>query len=206
MSTAKIALLTGGSRGLGKDMALKLAQQGIDVILTYRSQQAEAAAVVAAIEALGRRAVALPLNVADTSTFAAFFTQLTTVLTDTFGTGNIDFLINNAGTGLILPFAETTEAQVDELLNQHFKGVYFLTQRALRLLRDGGRIINITSVAARVAYAGNSVYASVKGALDVLTRQLALELGSRGITVNAVAPGAVFGGGAMQDTPEIRAG
>jgi NAD(P)-dependent dehydrogenase (short-subunit alcohol dehydrogenase family) len=205
MHTAKIALLTGGSRGLGKDMALKLAQQGIDVILTYRSQQAEAAAVVAAIEALGRRAVALPLNVADTSTFAAFFTQVTTVLAETFGTSNIDFLINNAGTGLILPFAETSEAQVDELLNQHFKGVYFLTQRALRLLRDGGRIINITSVAARVAYAGNSVYASVKGALDVLTRQLALELGSRGITVNAVAPGAVFGGGAMQDTPEIRA-
>jgi NAD(P)-dependent dehydrogenase (short-subunit alcohol dehydrogenase family) len=204
MRTAKIALLTGGSRGLGKDMALKLAQQDIDVILTYRSQQAEAAAVVAVIEALGRRAVALPLNVADTSTFD-FFTQVTTVLAETFGTSNIDFLINNAGTGLILPFAETTEAQVDELLNQHFKGVYFLTQRALRLLRDGGRIINITSVAARVAYAGNSVYASVKGALDVLTRQLALELGSRGITVNAVAPGAVFGGGAMQDTPEIRA-
>jgi NAD(P)-dependent dehydrogenase (short-subunit alcohol dehydrogenase family) len=205
MSTAKIALLTGGSRGLGKDMALKLAQQGIDVILTYRSQQAEAAAVVAAIEALGRRAVALPLNVADTSTFEVFFTQVSNVLADKFGTSKVDFLINNAGTGLILPFAETTEAHFDELLNQHFKGVYFLTQRALRLLRDGGRIINITSVAARVAYAGNSVYASVKGALDVLTRQLALELGSRGITVNAVAPGAVFGGGAMQDTPELRA-
>jgi NAD(P)-dependent dehydrogenase (short-subunit alcohol dehydrogenase family) len=205
MSTSKIALLTGGSRGLGKDMALKLAQQGTDIILTYRSQQAEAAAVVAAIEALGRRAVALPLNVADTSTFAAFFTQVTHVLADTFGTDKVDFLINNAGTGLLVPFAETTEAQFDELLNQHFKGVYFLTQRALPLLRDGGRIINITSAAARVAYAGNSVYASVKGALEVLTRQLALELGSRGITVNAVAPGAVFGGGAMPDSPEIRA-
>ena len=205
MSTAKIALLTGGSRGLGKDMALKLAQQGIDVILTYRSQQAEAAAVVAAIEALGRRAVALPLEVGDTRTFDAFFTQVTSVLAATFSTDKIDFLINNAGTGLLVPFAETTEAQVDELLNQHFKGAYFLTQRALRLLRDGGRIINITSVAARVAYVGNSVYASVKGALDVLTRQLALELGSRGITVNAVAPGAVFGGGAMPDTPEMRA-
>ena len=205
MHTTKIALLTGGSRGLGKDMALKLAQQGIDVILTYRSQQAEAAAVVAAIEALGRRAVALPLNVADTSTFAAFFTQVATVLAATFGTDKVDFLINNAGTGLLVPFVETTEAQVDELFNQHFKGVYFLTQRALGLLRDGGRIINITSAAARVAYAGNSVYASVKGALEVLTRQLALELGSRGITVNAVAPGAVFGGGAMPDTPEIRA-
>lgn len=203
MSTTKIALLTGGSRGLGKDMALKLAQQGIDVILTYRSQQTEAAAVVAAIEALGRRAVALPLNVADTSTFEAFFAQVAKVL-DTFGTDKVDFLINNAGTGLLTPFAETTEAQFDELLNQHFKGVYFLTQRALSLLRDGGRIINITSLAARVAYSGNSVYASVKGALDVFTRQLALELGSRGIAVNAVAPGAVFGGGAMPDTPEMR--
>jgi NAD(P)-dependent dehydrogenase (short-subunit alcohol dehydrogenase family) len=205
MSTSKIALLTGGSRGLGKDMALKLAQQGIDVILTYRSQQAEAADVVAAIEALGRRAVALPLNVADTSTFEAFFAQVTNVLAATFGTDKFDFLINNAGTGLLVPFSETTEAQVDELLNQHFKGPYFLTQRALGLLRDGGRIINITSAAARVAYAGNTVYASVKGALEVLTRQLALELGSRSITVNAVAPGAVFGGGAMPDTPEIRA-
>ena len=205
MRTAKIALLTGGSRGLGKDMALQLARQGIDVILTYRSQQAEAATVVTAIEALGRRAVALPLEVADTSTFAAFFTQVTTVLAETFGTDSFDFLINNAGTGLLVPFAETTEAQVDELVNQHFKGPYFLTQRALGLLRDGGRILNITSAAARVAYVGNSVYASVKGALDVLTRQLALELGSRSITVNAVAPGAVFGGGAMPDTPEMRA-
>jgi NAD(P)-dependent dehydrogenase (short-subunit alcohol dehydrogenase family) len=205
MSTTKIALVTGGSRGLGKDMALQLAQQGIDVILTYRSQQAEAATVVAAIEALGRRAVALPLEVADTRTFAAFFTQVTTVLAETFGTDRFDFLINNAGTGLLVPFAETTEAQVDELVNQHFKGPYFLTQRALPLLRDGGRILNITSAAARVAYVGNSVYGSVKGALDVLTRQLALELGSRGITVNAVAPGAVFGGGAMPDTPEMRA-
>jgi NAD(P)-dependent dehydrogenase (short-subunit alcohol dehydrogenase family) len=205
MSIAKIALLTGGSRGLGRDMALKLAQQGLDVILTYRSQQAEAAAVVAAIEALGRRAVALPLEVADTRTFDAFFTQVTTVLTETFGATHFDFLIHNAGTGLLVPFAETTEAQVDELFNQHFKGPYFLTQRALGLLRDGGRILNITSVAARVAYVGNSVYASMKGALDVLTRQLALELGSCGITVNAVAPGAVFGGGAMLDTPEMRA-
>ena len=205
MSTSKIALLTGGSRGLGKDMALKLAQQGIDVILTYRSQQAEAAAVVAGIEALGRRAVALPLNVADLGTFPAFFTQVATVLADTFGTDRFDCLLNNAGTSLSVPFAETNEAQFDELLNQHFKGVYFLTQRALPLLRDGGRIINISSAAARVAYPGNSVYASVKGALEVLTRQLALELGSRGIAVNTVAPGAVFGGGAMPDSPEMRA-
>ena len=205
MSTSKIALLTGGSRGLGKDMALKLAQQGIDVILTYRSQQAEAAAVVAEIEALGRRAVALPLNAADFSTFEAFFAQVTTVLADTFGTDRFDFLINNAGTSLSAPIAETTEAQFDEMLNIHFKGVYFLTQKALPLLRDGGRIINISSATTRSSFAGVSAYAAMKGAVEVFTRSLALELGSRGIAANVVAPGAVFGGGAMTDTPEIRA-
>ena len=205
MSTSKIALLTGGSRGLGKNMALKLAHQGIDVILTYRSQQAEAAAVVADIEALGRRAVALPLNAADLSTFAAFFAQVTTELTDTFGTDRFDFLINNAGTSLSAPIAETTEAQFDEMLNIHLKGVYFLTQRALPLLRDGGRIINISSAATRSSFAGVSAYAAMKGAMEVFTRYLALELGSRGIAANTVAPGAVFGGGAMTDTPEIRA-
>ncbi|NML63757.1 SDR family oxidoreductase [Hymenobacter sp. RP-2-7] len=205
MSTSNIALLTGGSRGLGKDMALKLAQQGIDVILTYRSQQAEAAAVVAEIQALGRRAAALPLDAADLSTFGAFFTQVTKVLADTFGTDRFDFLINNAGTSLTAPIAETTEAQFDEMLNIHFKGVYFLTQQALPLLRDGGRIINISSATTRVSYAGVSAYATMKGAVEVFTRYLALELGSRNIAANVVAPGAVFGGGAMTDTPEIRA-
>ncbi|MBC8083334.1 MAG: SDR family oxidoreductase [Hymenobacter sp.] len=205
MSTSKIALLTGGSRGLGKDMALKLAQQGIDVLLTYHTQQAEAAAVVADIEALGRRAVALPLNAANLSTFAAFFAQVATVLTDTFGTDRFDFLINNAGTSLSAPIAETTEAQFDEMLNLHFKGVYFLTQKALPLLRDGGRIINISSASTRSSYAGVSAYATMKGAVEVFTRYLAIELGSRGIAANTVAPGAVFGGGAMLDTPEIRA-
>jgi NAD(P)-dependent dehydrogenase (short-subunit alcohol dehydrogenase family) len=205
MSTSKIALVTGGSRGLGKDMALKLAQQGIDVILTYRSQQAEAAAVVAAIEALGRRAVALPLDTADLSTFGAFFAQVTTALTDTFGTDGFDFLINNAGTSLSAPIAEMTEAQFDEMLNVHFKGVYFLTQKALPLLRDGGRIVNISTVSARSSFVGFSAYASMKGAVEVFTRYLALELGPRGIAANVVAPGAVFGGGAMPDTPEMRA-
>ncbi|MBC6611406.1 SDR family oxidoreductase [Hymenobacter sp. BT507] len=205
MSTSNIALVTGGSRGLGKDMALKLAQQGIDVILTYRSQQAEAAAVVAEIEALGHRAVALPLNVADINTFGAFFDQVAAVLADTFGTDRFDFLINNAGTSLSAPIAETTEAQFDEMLNIHLKGVYFLTQKALPLLRDGGRIINISTVSARSSYAGFSAYASMKGAVEVFTRYLAVELGSRGIAANVVAPGAVFGGGAMPDTPEMRA-
>ena len=205
MNTSKIALVTGGSRGLGKDMALKLAQQGLDVILTYHTQQADAAAVVAAIAAMGRRAVALPLNAADLRTFEAFFAQVTTVLADTFATDRFDFLINNAGTSLSAPITETTEAQFDEMLNVHLKGVYFLTQRALPLLRDGGRIINISSASTRSSFAGVSAYASMKGAVEVFTRYLALELGSRGIAANVVAPGAVFGGGAMMDTPEIRA-
>ncbi|UOG74029.1 SDR family oxidoreductase [Hymenobacter tibetensis] len=205
MNTSKIALVTGGSRGLGKDMALKLAQQGIDVILTYRSQQAEAAAVVADITALGRRAVALPLDAAELRTFEAFFAEVTTVLADTFATDRFDFLINNAGTSLSAPISETTEGQFDEMLQVHFKGVYFLTQQALPLLRDGGRIINVSTVSARSSYAGFSAYASMKGAVEVFTRYLALELGSRGIAANVVAPGAVFGGGAMPDTPEMRA-
>jgi NAD(P)-dependent dehydrogenase (short-subunit alcohol dehydrogenase family) len=205
MSTSKIALLTGGSRGLGKDMALKLAQQGIDIILTYRSQQAEAAAVVAEIQALGRRAVALALDTANLSTFATFFAEVTTVLTDTFGTNRFNFLINNAGTSLSAPIAETTEAQFDEMLNVHFKGVYFLTQRALPLLRDGGRIINISSATTRSSFQNVSAYATMKGAVEVFTRCLALELGSRGIAANVVAPGAVFGGGTMPDSPEMRA-
>ncbi|OUJ73602.1 short-chain dehydrogenase, partial [Hymenobacter crusticola] len=176
----------------------------IDVILTYRSQQAEAAAVVADIEALGRRAVALPLDAANISTFDTFFAQVTTALGDTFGTDQFDFLINNAGTSLSAPIIETTEAQFDEMLNVHFKGVYFLTQKALSLLRDGGRVINISTVSARSSFAGFSAYASMKGAVEVFTRYLALELGPRGIAANVVAPGAVFGGGAMMDTPEIR--
>ncbi|GAB2940964.1 SDR family oxidoreductase [Hymenobacter coalescens] len=205
MSTSKIALLTGGSRGLGKDMALKLAQQGIDVILTYRSQQAEAQAVVTEIQALGRRAVALPLNAADLSTFEAFFARVTEALTDTFGTNRFDFLINNAGTSLNAPIAETTEAQFDEMLNVHFKGVYFLTQRALPLLRDGGRIVNVSSATTRSSFHGVSAYATMKAAVEVFTRYLALELGPRGIAANVVAPGAVFGGGTMPDSPEMRA-
>ncbi|RTQ50066.1 SDR family oxidoreductase [Hymenobacter gummosus] len=205
MSTSKVALVTGGSRGLGKDMALKIAQQGIDVILTYHSQQGEAQAVVAAIEALGRRAVALPLDAADISTFAGFFEQVAAALQGTFGTDRFDFLVNNASTSLNTPFAEMTEAQFDEMLNIHFKGVYFLTQRALPLLRDGGRIVNVSSAVTRSSFAGVSAYASMKGAVEVFTRSLALELGPRGIAVNVVAPGAVFGGGAMTDTPEIRA-
>lgn len=205
MTNTKIALVTGGSRGIGKDIALSLAKKGIDVLLTYHSNQTEAAATVAAIQSLGRKAAALPLNTADVSSFDLFFKQVSVTLQDTFGRDRFDFLINNAGTSVQAPFIETTEAQFDEMMNIHLKGVYFLTQKALAQFNDGGRIVNISSAVARTSFAGSSAYAAMKGAVDVYTRYLALELGSRGITANVVAPGAIFGGGAMADTPEIRA-
>jgi NAD(P)-dependent dehydrogenase (short-subunit alcohol dehydrogenase family) len=204
MSTPKIALVTGGSRGLGKNMALALAKKGINVVLTYHSNQTEAANTVAEIEALGQQAVALQLNTAEVSGFADFYARATAALQETFGTEHFDFLINNAGTSLNSAIADTTEAQFDEMLNIHLRGVYFLTQKALSLLNDGGRIINITSAVTRTSYHGTSAYAIMKGAVDVFTRYLALELGPRRITANAVAPGAVFGGGTMPDTPDMR--
>ena len=202
MSTSKIALVTGGSRGLGKNMALSLAQKGIAVILTYHSQQAEAEGVVAEITALGQKAVALQLDASDTKTFDGFFDQVKAALKETFDTSTFDFLINNAGTGLYAPFAETTEQQFDEVLNIHLKGPFFLTQKALSVMNDGGRIINISSGLARFSYPGSSAYASMKGAIEVLTRYQAKELGARGIAANVVAPGAIetdFGGGRVRD-------
>ncbi|GAB3281545.1 SDR family oxidoreductase [Larkinella harenae] len=204
MTTQKIALITGGSRGIGKNIALSLAAKGVDILLTYRRNHTEAQATVAAIESLGRKAIAFPLNTADSSSFAAFFEQVNAALAATFDTNQFDFLINNAGTGLTAPFTETTEAQFDEMMNIHLKGVYFLTQRALQHLRDGGRIVNISSGVSRYSFPGASAYGIMKGAVDVFTRYLALELGSRGISANVVAPGAIFGGGAMEDTPAIR--
>ena len=208
-TNSKIALVTGGSRGLGKNMALSLAQKGISVILTYNSKQDEAQAVVTDIEALGQRAAALQLNVADSSGFDGFFAAVSATLRETFGTDHFDFLINNAGTGLHASFAETTEAQFDEMMNVHFKSVFFLTQKALPLLNDGGRVINISSGLARFSYAGSSAYASMKGGIEVLTRYLAKELGSRSIAVNIVAPGAIetdFSGGMVRDNAQMNAG
>ncbi|MFD1874999.1 SDR family oxidoreductase [Hymenobacter bucti] len=207
MSTSKIALVTGGSRGLGKSMALNLAQKGIDVILTYHTQQAEATGVVAEIAALGRQAVALQLDASRVSTFGAFFEQVRAALRNTFAADRFDFLINNAGTGLYAPFAETTEEQFDQALNIHFKGPFFLTQQALPLLNDGGRIINISSGLTRIIYPGSSTYASMKAAMETLTKYQAKELGARGIAVNIVAPGAIatdFGGGRVRDNQEIQ--
>jgi NAD(P)-dependent dehydrogenase (short-subunit alcohol dehydrogenase family) len=202
----KIALITGGSRGLGKDMALNLAKKGIDVLLTYNSQQHEAEAVVTEIEQLGQRAAALQLNTSDVSSFDAFFEQVKPTLTQTFQAEQFNFLINNAGTALHAPFAETTEAQFDQVMNIHLKGVFFLTQKALPLISDGGRVINISSGLARFSMPGSSAYGSMKGAVETLTRYLAKELGPRGITANVVAPGAIatdFGGGLVRDNAEL---
>jgi NAD(P)-dependent dehydrogenase (short-subunit alcohol dehydrogenase family) len=204
--TPSIALITGGSRGLGKSAALHIARSGSDVILTYRSQRAEADAVVKDIEAMGRRAVALPLNVADSSSFAAFADGVKQALQQTWQREHFNFLINNAGIGTYASFMETTEAQFDELVNIHFKGVFFLTQKLLPLMADGGRIVNVSTGLARFSLPGYSAYASMKGAIEVLTKYLAKELGGRGIAVNVVAPGAIetdFGGGATRDNAEL---
>ncbi len=206
MSNSKIALVTGGSRGLGKNMALNLAQKGIDVILTYNSKQDEAEAVVAEIEQAGQKAAALQLNAGDVKSFDHFFDQLRGVLHDTFATDHVDFLINNAGIGIYAPFAQTSEEDFDQLMNIHFKGVYFFTQKALPLLNNGGRIINLSSGLARFSTPGYAAYAAMKGAIEVLTRYMAKELGARGITVNVVAPGAIetdFGGGAVRDNAQL---
>ena len=204
----KIALITGGSRGLGRNAALKLAARGVDIILTYRSRADEAAAVVAQIEALGRRAVALPLVVDEAAGFPAFAERVRQALAGTWQRERFDFLVNNAGMGINAAFAETTEAQFDLLMNTHLKGPFFLTQALLPLLNDGGRILNVSTGLARFALPGYAAYASMKGGIEVLTRYLAKELGPRGIAVNVLAPGAIetdFGGGAVRDNAQLNA-
>jgi NAD(P)-dependent dehydrogenase (short-subunit alcohol dehydrogenase family) len=202
----KTALITGGSRGLGRNTALALAAKGVDVVFTYHSKKADAEAVAAEITALGRKAAYFQLDTGKVAGFAAFATALKAELQKSFGRETFDFLVNNAGTGLQKPFAETTEADFDMLMNIHFKGVYFLTQALLPLLADGGRIVNISSGLARFSMPGASAYAAMKGAVEVLTRYLAKELGGRGIAVNTVAPGAIatdFNGGTVRDNKQI---
>lgn len=206
--TRKIALVTGGSRGLGKDMALSLAKKGSDVILTYHTQKGEAEQVVAEIASLGGKAVALRLDVGDAGSFDAFYAEVKSALHAQWGTDRFDSLINNAGTALSAPIATTTEAQLDSIVDIHFKAVFFLTQKALPLLNDGGRIVNISSGLARFSYPGTSVYGAMKGAVEVLTRYMAVELGQRRITANVVAPGAIetdFGGGHVRDNKALNA-
>ncbi|CAJ0804663.1 3-oxoacyl-[acyl-carrier-protein] reductase FabG [Ralstonia psammae] len=202
-----IAIVTGGSRGLGKNMVQKLAQRGTDVIFTYRSNRAEADALVAELAAQGRRAVALQLDAGKIATFPAFSDAVRGVLMQ-WKAERFDYLVNNAGVGVHASVAETTEAQFDELMNVHFKGVFFLTQILLPLMADGGRIVNISSGLARFALPGYGAYAAMKGAIEVLTKYLAKELGPRGIAVNVVAPGAIetdFGGGAVRDNANLNA-
>ncbi len=202
----KIALVTGGSRGLGKDMALRLAEKGIDVILTYNSQADDANQVVSQIQQAGQKAVALQLNTGDIKSFAAFIEKLKGILSETFGTDHLDFLINNAGFGHHALIEQTTEEAFDDLMNVHFKGVYFLTQGVLPILNDGGGIVNISSGLARFSMPGASAYASMKGAIEVFTRYLAKEFGAKQIRANVVAPGAVatdFNGGRVRDDQQL---
>jgi len=202
----KIALVTGGSRGLGRNAALKLAARGVDIILTYQQRRDAADEVVAEIAALGGRAVALQLDAADSAQFGAFVARVRAALAEHWQRDRFDYLFNNAGIGIHASFAETTEAQFDQLVNLHFKGVFFLTQALLPLINDGGRILNVSSGLARFALPGYAAYAAMKGAIEVLTHYMAKELGPRGIAVNVIAPGAIetdFGGGAVRDNAEI---
>jgi NAD(P)-dependent dehydrogenase (short-subunit alcohol dehydrogenase family) len=204
--TDKIAVLTGASRGLGRNIAVALARQGVNVIGTYHSREDEAAAAAAEIAAAGARAAMLPFDATQTQSFGAFAASVADVLRDDFGRENFDFLINNAGIGIHAPFAETTEAQFDELVQVQFKAPFFLTQTLLPMIIDGGRILNISSGLARFTLPGFAAYAATKGAIEVLTRYQAKELGERQIRVNAVAPGAIetdFGGGRVRDNPAV---
>jgi NAD(P)-dependent dehydrogenase (short-subunit alcohol dehydrogenase family) len=203
-----IALITGGSRGLGRNMAHHLAAKGVDTIFTYHSNREQADSLVAELKEMNRKAVALQLDTGEVATFKAFAEQVRTALTTTWNADRFDYLVNNAGTGLYVPFMETTEAQLDDMVNIHFKGVFFLTQTLLPIMNDGGAILNLSSGLARFSYPGSSAYGSMKGAIDVLTRYLALELGPRRIRVNSVAPGAVetdFGGGRVRDNADLNA-
>lgn len=203
---SKITLVTGGSRGLGRNTALSIARHGGDVIITYQSRAEEADKVVTEIRALGRSAMALQLDVGKASTFATFAGELKRVLRDGWERDSFDSLVNNAGHGDYALIADTTEEQFDKLVDVHFKGVFFLTRTLLPLLADGGRIVNLSSGLTRVSAPGWSVYSAVKGAVEVLSVYMAKELGSRGIAVNTVAPGAIetdFFGGAVRDTPDF---
>lgn len=206
MEQTKIAIVTGGSRGLGKNTALRIAKNGTDVVITYHNSKEKADEVVAEIQKLGRKATALQLDTSNTKEFPAFVDKLTTYLNETYQNPNFDFLINNAGTGGRTSFLNATEEEFDALVNVHYKGVYFLTQKLLPYLNDGGGIVNISSGLARFSHPDTSLYASVKGAIEVVSRILAVELGIRKIKVNTVAPGAVqtdFNGGLVRDNENV---
>ena len=204
-SPARIAIVTGGSRGLGRSAVLSLAREGVRSIFTYHTNRAEADKVVAAVRAAGGTAVALPLDTGKVSTFDSFVKEVARAL-EAMGANRFDYLVNNAGTSHHAPIDQVTEEDLDSLYHVHFKGVFFLTQKLLPLLNDGGRIVNISSGLTRVTFPGSSAYACMKGAVEVLTRCLAKELGPRRITANTVAPGAIqtdFSGGMVRDNPQV---
>ena len=204
-STPKTAIVTGGSRGLGRNTVINLAKRGIHSIFTYNSNRAEADKVVAAVRDAGAKATTLQLNTGNVSSFDAFVKSVQMALAG-LGAERFDYLVNNAGTSHHNAFEKTTEEEMDSLYNIHFKGVFFLTQKLLPLINDGGRIVNIASGLTRITIPGSAPYASMKGAIEVLTRYLAKELGARGIAVNTVAPGAIatdFSGGMVRDNPEV---
>lgn len=201
-----IAIITGGSRGLGKSTALHLADRGVDIILTYNSKQAEGDKVVKEITTKGRKAVALQLDVTNSASFPGFVTAVKQSLQSNWRRVDFDFLVNNAGSGIHASFMETTEEQFDQLMKMHLKAPFFLSQKLLPLMKDGGRIINVSSGLARFSFPGYSAYATMKGGVEVLSRYMAKELGKRKITVNTIAPGAIatdFGGGAVRDNKEL---
>jgi len=203
----KIALVTGGSRGLGKDMAISIAKKGIDVILTWRNNEEQAKEIIAAIEQLGQKAAALKLDMSDFNSLDDFLQNVSSLLKEKWNAAHFDFLVNNAGMGATVPFIQVTEALFNDFLNVHFKGVYFLTQKSLSLLNDGGAIINISSGTTRFSNPGYSVYASMKGAVEVFTKYLAKELGARGIRANIVAPGPIetdFNNAAIRSNPQMK--
>jgi NAD(P)-dependent dehydrogenase (short-subunit alcohol dehydrogenase family) len=206
MPETKIAIVTGGSRGIGRNTVESLARRGVHSIFTYHSHNADAEAVVAEVESAGAKAVALQLDTAAIASFDAFVDRVKGALTQ-IGAERFDFLVNNAGNNhRNMPFAEATEEELDSIYNVHFKGVFFLTQKLLPLINDGGRIVNISSGRARISSPGGSIYASMKGAVEVLSRHMALELGPRRIAVNIVAPGAVatdFSGGIVRNNPSV---
>jgi NAD(P)-dependent dehydrogenase (short-subunit alcohol dehydrogenase family) len=209
MATSKIALVTGASRGLGRSTALSLAEHGIDVIGTYHSNKVEADSLATEVAKLGRKAVLLRLDTGDIKSFDDFAGKMRGALKENWGREKINFLINNAGIGIAAPIAEFKEEDFDRLMNIHLKGVYFLTQKLLPLIEDGGEIVNLSSGLARFSLPGMSAYAMMKGGIEVFTRYLAKELGPRGIRANTVAPGAIetdFGGGRVRDNPDANKG
>ena len=204
-NSAKIALVTGGSRGLGRATVEALAQRGVNVVLTYKTRLVEASEVVKRVEALGARAIALPFSAGDIDTFDAFVSAFQGALAE-LGAGKFDYLVNNAGNASGMGFLNATEAEFDALYRIHVKGVFFLSQKLLPLLADGGRIVNVSSRLTRIVMANRAPYAIMKSAVETLTRYMAFELGSRGISVNCVAPGAIatdFSGGAVRDNPQV---